>query len=152
MDSIVRVACILGLSWGLIVQLGCGSAQPPAPAKHDHAHDHAKHDHEETLAGEVKHLQELNAKLRDAFAKKDLKTADELVHEVGEVLDEVHEFAEKEKLAGAALLNVKGLASTLQGHFKELDKQFHGEKGASYEELAKKIDEAVTKLAEAVKK
>ncbi len=151
MCSIVRLSSALALSLGLIVQLGCGSAQPPAP-KHNHVHDHAKHDHDETLVGEVKHLQELNAKLRDAFAKKDLKSADELVHEVGEVLEEVHEFAEKEKLEGAALLNVKGLASTLQGHFKELDKQFHGEKGKPYEELSKPIDDAVAKLVEAVKK
>lgn len=142
--------CVALLSYSLTF-LGCGG---PAAKHDDHGHDHAgeKHAHPETFAAAVKELAELRDGVRDAFAKKETQKADGLVHEVGHLLEEVGELAEKEKFAAADVLAIKTLVSELNGHFEEVDKVLHGEKGKSYDEVSKAVDAAIAKLTERVKK
>lgn len=145
-----RLAFCVALCLSSLSLIGCGPA-----AQHDHhGHDHGgeKHAHPETFAAAVTELAELRDKVREAFAKKETQQADELVHDVGHLLEEVGELAEKEKLPPADVLAIKSVVSELAGHFEEVDKQLHGEKGKSYDEVAKAVDAAIAKLTERVKK
>lgn len=150
MAALKHSFAILGMLL-FVIALGCsGPAAKHDDHDHDHGHSHAgeKHAHPESYAAAIKQLGELRDKIRDAFAKKETKDADEHVHEVGELLEEVGELAEKEKFNAPDVLAVKTLVSELTDHFEEVDKTLHGEKGKSWDEVAKAIDAAITKLAQ----
>jgi hypothetical protein len=87
---------------------GCTEPQPPAAPRpaavarahahdHDHGHgksaakaaDHGDHQHPHTLAAGVAEIQSLWGKVRTAIGKGDRDQADEHVHEVGHLLEDL---------------------------------------------------------------
>ena len=71
----------------------------------------------------------------------------EPLHDVGHLLDALPALADKAGLDAAQKDAVKGAKEQLFDHFGKVDEMMHGEKGAKYEDVATKIDEAVATLA-----
>lgn len=147
-----RLLSLVGIAYLVVSLAGCNNA--PAVKKHDdHDHAHGKHDeHHETYASAVREVQELRDKIRDGFAAKKEKEADEALHEVGHLLEEIPELAEKEHFAAADLLAIKAASKALFDHFGAIDKKIHGGEGSTYAELATKIDAALEQLTQRIGK
>lgn len=138
------VTCLVAL----LPLAGCTEPAPPAtpaatpaaattPAKavddhdHDKEHDHASdhdHDHDEptSFADGIAKLESLAADLAEKLAADAGEAADDAVHDLGHLLEEVRDFAEKEKLDGAA----KGL-DELEECFGKVDEAFHSSDAAA---------------------
>ena len=145
---------------------GCGAsgttASTPPAEKHNHEHhdhDHEGHDHEghgdehghahpESFAEALTEVVELHAKIKTAVAADDLKTADPPLHELGHLLEELPELAQKESLSEEDQQQVKQAAESLMDSYGAFDERIHGgeSKGKSYDEVADQIDEAISKL------
>jgi len=158
----VRVGCRLFaclVSILAVASLGCGAsnatvekAADPAHEKHDghdhdHAHDH-KHegheDHPHTYAEAVEKVKELRNAVRDHLAAKETGKADEAVHEVGHVLEDLPKLAETHTAEDQA--EVKQASEELLDLFGKIDEQLHADKEPNYDEVSAKIDAAVEKL------
>lgn len=162
-------------SYALVFSLGCNSSTPPAggggkPAdSHDHDHDHGHdHDHDHGKGegqGEVKKddgkaeaaapksyaesVQTVVAKyeaIRDSFGKKDVDAAHGPLHDIGKLLEQVPVLAGQESKDEAALAEVKKAVDALFDNYTKVDEKLHGEEGATYEEVAEKIDAAIEQL------
>lgn len=165
----VRVRCRLLaclVSAFAVSLLGCGTksstSEKPAPAAHDehghdhdHAHDH-KHegdaDHPHTFAEAVEKVQQLRTAVRDNLAAKEKGKADDAVHEVGHVLEDLPKLAESASLAPEALSEVKKATDELLDLFGKIDEQIHADKEPNYDEVSAKIDAAVEQLQAKVAK
>lgn len=162
---------ILFVAYGLLVSPGCGPAAPPAgkapAAKHDgHDHDH-DHDHDhgkdgksegkeaakdkpnvqaKNYADAISQLGAMHVKIRDAFGKKDVDTAHGPLHDIGHLLEQIPVLAGQETKDEARLAELKKVVDELFDHYGKVDEKLHGEEGATYEEVADKIDAAMEKL------
>ena len=137
---------------------GCGAsgttASTPPAEKHDHDHhdhehgDEHGHAHPESLAEALTEVEELHAKIKTAVAADDLETADPPLHELGHLLEELPELAQKESLSEEDQQQVKQAADSLMDSYGAFDERIHGgeSKGKSYDEVADQIDEAISKL------
>ena len=153
-----QFACTVGFfSLGLLVLVGCNTAEDqnaPIPAdasqvdEHGHAHGEGGHEHAESLGEAVEELTELRNTVRDAFAAEDPDTAHGPLHDVGHILEEVSEMAEKEELSEEQLASVKSAVDKLFDSFGAVDKMMHGEEGSEYSEVSGDIDAAIATLTE----
>jgi hypothetical protein len=153
-----RICSAPVLTLTLIAAYGCDqSSQPPlVPAMtskddhgHDHGHDH-EHEHEhESLAAALTELTKLRDTIRDGFAKNDIDAAHDPLHEVGHVLEEIPELAEKEKLPAEAITIIKASVEELFDAFGAVDKGMHGGESVKYADVSGKIDAAVTAITAA---
>ena len=107
MTVVGRFCPVFVLASSLLI-FGCnqpGPAGPPASqanhgADHDDDQDHAgEHEHHESYAEAVKELDGLRLAARDAMANNNLEAADEAVHEIGHILEELPALAAKETAA-----------------------------------------------------
>lgn len=147
-NSILLFACC---ALSLLAFNGCsGSSSIATDAHAEHAHG-ADHDHPETLADAVKELIELRDTVRDSLAKKNLKLADESLHEIGHLLEKVPGLALKASLTKEQSETLKKSTGELFDLFGKIDEKMHGGKGMSYEEAAAKIDAAIEALRPFVK-
>lgn len=133
------------LSLPFVLASGCSEA-PPATEPAEHAHDEHAHHHPETLAEAVAELSELRDTIRDAFAANDPDKAHDPLHEIGHALEAVSELAQEEKLPEDKLAVVTTSVESLMQSFGEIDKSMHGQEGASYKDVADKIEEALKAL------
>ena len=133
------------LSLPFVFASGCSEA-PPVTEPAGHAHDEHAHHHPETLAEAVAELSELRDTIRDAFAANDPDKAHDPLHEIGHALEAVAELAQEEKLPEDKLAVVKTSVESLMQSFGEIDKSMHGQEGASYKDVADKIEEALKAL------
>ena len=114
-------------------------------AGHDH-HEHADHDeHHESYAEAVTELDSLRMAAKDALAAGNLEAADDAVHEIGEILEELPDLAAKEA-AIAADETIKPAIKDLYDCFDSIDQKLHGDVGKTYDEVAERIDAAMKTL------
>lgn len=129
---------IVAVAVGLGATLGCGPAArgpsaPPPPEAHAHAHDHADHasapavdhDHDHdvptSFADGIAKLRSLGDDLADKLTANAGEAADDAVHDIGHLLEEVRGLAKRESLeAGVAA----GL-DELEECFGKVDEAFH---------------------------
>lgn len=130
-------------------------AARPAPVAraHDHDHDHDEHEHEHprTLTAGVVEIQKLWGRIREAIAKGDRDKADEHVHEVGHLLEDLEGLVaavpEDAREAG------KAAVAEIFDCFDSLDTAFHGDeddwKKVDLDALATRLDGAFKTLSAA---
>ena len=144
-----------------LVVLGCAPAAPPVrseaarPARpaaghdHDHDHDHAAekaakkddhdHDHDhahpETLAAGVAELEKMWGGIKTALKGGKLDEADDLVHEVGHLLEDLPGLLAKSKPAEDVAEAGKKAIDEVFACFESIDTAVH-----AGEEEAKKLD------------
>lgn len=141
----------VALCLSLPLWLGCQqSTGTSANGNHADAHDDHDHDHEhgdvpETFAAAVEKLVHMRNQIRDGFAKDDVDSAHEPLHEVGHLLEHLAELAGKHTPAIDAAA-VKKDADELFELFGKVDEKLHGDEGAAYSDVAEKIDAAVERL------
>lgn len=133
--------------------LGCAPATTQAPvadrAGHsDHAdHDHADHDHEhpETLAAGVMDLEEICGNVKALLDAGDQEKADDQVHLVGHILEDIQALAISAKLPTDALAAVTKAADEIFDCFDKLDTALHAPEGKAveYAPYAERIEAAI---------
>lgn len=154
---VIRTALALSVAAGLMMNAGCGTSSESNPATagatghdDDHGHSHGGHHHHaETLPEAITELTEMRNTIRDAFAKNDVDTAHDPLHEVGHVLELIPGLAEKHGVTGDALATIKSSTETLFEAFGNVDKTLHGGEGSTYAEESDRIDAALKALADA---
>ncbi|MCE9629499.1 MAG: hypothetical protein K8S94_02100 [Planctomycetia bacterium] len=133
MSVLCRVATIMTItSVSCLALPGCAPATTKAPAakpaaaSHDHGHDH-DHDHDEpeSFADGVEKLESLAEDLAKKLADNAGEAADDAVHDLGHLLEEVREFATKEKFAADVAVTVTGALDELEECFGKVDEAFH---------------------------
>ena len=141
-----------------------GCSQPAGPAgqqrpgsgtqvgtNHDHAHDdhahddhgHDDHGHDDaasftppkTLAEAVAQLKQLSADIEAALAEKKTKLADDLVHNAGTLIEDLHKKIDAADLQEKAQAAATAAAEAIFDVYDKLDTALHGA-----EEELKKID------------
>lgn len=116
---------------GCLAWTGCAPAPTKAPAakpaaaSHDHDHGHHDHDEPESFADGVAKLEALAADLTEKLADSAGESADDAVHDIGHLLEEVREFATKEQFEGDVAAAVTGALDELDECFGKVDEAFH---------------------------
>ena len=142
------------LAMGCLVMVGCAPAAAPArntagtaarpAADHDHDHDHAAtkkddHDHEhahpETLAAGVAELTKMWGGIKAALNGGKLDEADDMVHDVGHLLEDLPELLAKSKPSEDVAEAGKKAIDEVFACFEAIDTALH-----AGEEEAKKLD------------
>jgi glycosidase/predicted small lipoprotein YifL len=147
---------------------GCSSSSPPvkpaadkaAAAGHDHDHDHDhghdheehEHDHPDSFAAGVAQLQATVAAVKDHLAVGATDAADEVVHGLGHLIEDVQGLMSKEKLSDEAKATASKALDELFECFDKLDTAIHAPEGTSqppaevHASLAERIDAAIKSL------
>lgn len=166
--STVSVALALTLS---IAASGCGSPTPPAPVSkpaapkaaahsddHDHDHgDHGDHVHPATLAEGVEQLQKALATITTSLAKGANDTADDAVHEVGHLLEDLEQMVEKQEWTAEVKETGRKAIADLTESFDKLDQALHAAEGEGESALnvlgsvTERIGKAIVSLGELIK-
>jgi hypothetical protein len=177
LSTLCAGVCLSGLG-----PVGCAPAakqeaattKPAAKADHDHEHDHdhadekkaakpaAKggddhddHKHPETLAEGVKELEQLVGSVKEHLAADAKEKADDAVHLVGHLLEDVEKLVPAAKLSAEAEAGVKKAVEELYDCFDKLDVALHAEAGkadapaAVHKQLAERIEAAIKQLKDA---
>lgn len=127
---------------------GCQDSDPaPETTEHEHEHEHA---HPETLAEAITELDELHAAISKAFSTKNPDDAHDPLHDIGDVLNEIVDFAKAENLPEDRLAAIESAVKALLDSYGELDKTMHGGEGKTWEEISGPIDESLKNLKAAV--
>jgi hypothetical protein len=149
------LACLIaGLS-----AVGCSGSKAPAPpgaatkpAAHDHGHDHGDHAHPETLAGGVAELEKLLGTVGEKLASGATEAADDTVHMVGHLIEDLEGLLGTEKLGAEAQAAGKKALDELFECFDALDTALHAKEGEGespakvHESLAGKMKAALETL------
>ena len=133
------------------------SAAPATPAdgKHDHD-DHADHEHPQTLAAGVAELETTLESLGKHLAGDAKDEADDAVHAVGHLLEDLEGLVAKSSLEADAKAAVSKAIAELYECFDKLDVAFHAAEGESeppakvHASLAERIAAAVKALKESL--
>lgn len=134
--------------------VGCEPAKPKTETgAADHGHDHeGEHAHAETLAEAVQELDGICAAVKAAFDKNDADAADEPLHDIGHVLEEIKALAKTSKLDDAGKAEVETAANNLLDAFGALHDGMHGgTTGKKYADVADAIETAKKTLIEKAK-
>jgi len=145
----LRHSCLLAFSLVLLVATGCSESAKESKAGKSSHHDHEGHDHShgpESLKDAISELTSLRDTIRDSFAKNDLDTADNKLHEVGHILESIPELAKKEQVSAENQTAVEAAVNTLMVAFGNVDKTMHGQEGSTYSEESETIDKTLTAL------
>jgi hypothetical protein len=153
----VRRAVPLSASVLLACAVGCAPAPSPAPPAvsaaatdgHEHEHDHG-HDAPATLAEGIARLESLSAELTEKLAGNSVEAADEAVHGIGHLLEELRDLAEKEGFAGETRAVVRRALNDLEECFGKVDEAFHAADTAA-DSPAKVLESVQEKLQAAFK-
>jgi hypothetical protein len=166
--SFSRAFCRQAAVLACVAAAGCNQAPPAAPTprpvaatraeEHDHDHAHGKaaapaedheHEHPRTLSAGVAELETLWGRVRKAMGKGDRDKADEHVHEVGHLLEDVEGLLatvpEESREVG------KKAMEEIFDCFDSLDRAFHGDedewKKVDLEALAPRLEAAFKTLS-----
>lgn len=104
-------------------------AAAPAPATHDHHHDHGDHAHPTTLAAGVAELEQVTKSVKDHLAADSRAAADDAVHGLGHLLEDVQGLVRKTPLAADAKAAAAKALDDLFECFDTLDTALHAEPG-----------------------
>ena len=149
-----------------LIASGCSSSSssPPAapaatkpPAAHDHTehgHDHDEHEHDqpESFAAGVAQLQATVASVKDHLAVGATDAADDAVHALGHLIEDVQGLLSKETLGEEAKATAAKALDELFDCFDKLDTAIHAPEGKSqppaevHASLAERIDGAIKAL------
>jgi ElaB/YqjD/DUF883 family membrane-anchored ribosome-binding protein len=120
------------LSAILLNAAGCSpTASPPVPAagagSHDHGHADHDHDHDEpeSLADGLVTLASLTDDLAEKLADNAGEAADDAVHDIGHVLEELREWAKSEGFEGEVAVAATKALDELEECFGKVDEAFH---------------------------
>jgi hypothetical protein len=144
-----------------IALAGCEPAAPPAAktapkAAHGHDHDHADHDHPETLAAGVVQLAEAAAAVEKHLASGATDEADEVVHGVGHIIEDIQGLLPKENLSADAKAAAAKALDEVFECFDKLDTALHAPAGKGeppaevHAGLKSRIDAAIKSLKDAL--
>lgn len=86
------------------------------------------------------------ALMRDGFDAGDVDAAHDPLHEVGFRLEDLIELADQSGLTQQESEAVKADVEILFESFASIDKTLHGQEGATYEDEATTIDDAMKRL------
>ena len=161
LSAFVAAAVVLS---SCLAPVGCSSSSPPAkPAAekaaagghdHDHGHDHEEHehDHPESFAAGVAQLQAAVAAVKDHLAVDATDVADDAVHALGHLIEDVQGLLSKEKLGAEAKAAASKALDELFDCFDKLDTAIHAPEGKSqppaevHASLAERIEAAIKSL------
>lgn len=141
-------------------------AAKPAADDHDHDeaakkdadHDHADHDHPKTLAEGVAALGKAAAAVKDHLAADARDKADDAVHDLGHLLEDVQGLVGTSDLAADAKKAASAALDDLFDCFDKLDTALHAEPGKGdspaevHASLAERVEAAIKALTGAVAK
>lgn len=162
---VLRLPLALAAVW----LAGCGPtpAPPRPPAAHDHGHEHADdhghgHDHAdhapaETLADGVEQLESLVGEIAGKLASGATDAADDAVHGLGHVLDDIQGLLKESTLADGPRDAASRAVDELFECFDELDTALHAAPGKAdppaevHARLQDRIAAAVKALEEAAR-
>lgn len=132
----VTVLSVFGCA--LLGAMGCGPApsRPPVGSaslpkaaavadEHDHGTHHHDHDEPESLADGVEKLGSLTKDLAEKLADNAGEAADDAVHEIGHLLEELRDWAQKEGFEGDAATAATKAIDELEECFGKVDEAFH---------------------------
>jgi hypothetical protein len=143
--SLLALSVVLGLAAS-----GCSPTAPtavktaPAPATaheeshdhdhdhghdHDHDHGHAEHDHPETLAEGIAQLAEAAAAVEKHLAAGATDAADDVVHGVGHIIEDIQGLMPKENLSAEAKAAAAKALDEVFECFDKLDTALHAPAG-----------------------
>jgi hypothetical protein len=115
---------------------GCTYPEAPPPAKpaaaqpHGHAeHDHADHDHPETLAEGIAQLAQAAADVEKHLAAGATDAADEVVHGIGHIIEDVQGLLPKENLTAEGRQAASKALDEFWECFDKLDTALHAPAG-----------------------
>lgn len=127
---------------------------------HDHApakdHDHGGHAHPGTLAEGVDALAEVAAGLKDHLAADAREAADDAVHGLGHLLEDVQGLVNESALADDAKAAATKALDDLFESFGKLDEALHAEPGKGdspadvHASIAKRVEDAIAALRAAL--
>ena len=162
--SRVSLVAVSAAALCCVAMMGCESKKPPAAsgtkpaASHDHHHDHDHghdHDHPETLAAGVAELEKALADVKRHLAADAKEKADDVVHDIGHLVDDLQGLVAKASLPAAAQAAAKKSLDELFECFDTLDTALHAKEGDGeppakvHESLAERIAAAVRALKDA---
>jgi len=136
---------------------GCEPAATPPEraAVHSHAHDHADHRHPDSLAAGVAELESLVADIAGKMAAGATDAADDAVHGLGHLLEDLQGLLPKSALTAEARDAATKAIDDLYECFDELDTSLHAAPGKAdppaevHARLKDRIAAAVEALKEA---
>jgi ribosomal protein L17 len=153
------LAAVLGAAVLSVSMVGCGgngssetSAVNPPPVSIDELEEgHSAHHHAETYPEAVAELEAMHKTIADAFTKGDISAADEPIHEVGHVLEELVAMAKKESMDETAIAAISAAVESLFDAFAQIDEKIHGGEGATYDQVKAEIEAGFKVLNQYVK-
>jgi hypothetical protein len=140
---------------------GQGKGQGKNDDKDDDKDDHGDHDdhdhaHPETLAAALTELESMWGHVHAALKSGERDEADDKVHSVGHLLEDLHGLLAKEKPLAEAEAAGKKAIDEVFACFDTIDTALHGAeedfKKIDIEEIKPRIEAAIAKLKECVKK
>lgn len=151
----------LGLLALAAVLVAAGCSRPAAPRSgaatkagsgHDHDHGHEAHDHPESLAAGVAQVKQAAADVKDHLAKGANEAADDVVHGMGHLVEDIEGLLSTEKLSDAGKAAVKKALADLFDCFDKLDTALHAPPGKGdapadvHASLSQRIEDAIKAL------
>jgi hypothetical protein len=143
------------------LMIGCAPAAKPAarpaaakPAAGGHDHDHAEHAHPETLAAGIAELEKVVKEVGEKLAAGAKDAADDAVHAVGHLLEDLEGLLEKEPLGADLKEGGRKALAELNTCFDKLDEAMHAAAGEGespadvHASVAERIAAAVATLKE----
>jgi ABC-type Zn2+ transport system substrate-binding protein/surface adhesin len=115
--------------------------------EHAHSHDDHDHDHDQSHApgkpavdfpGAVAEVVRLDDTIRKAFAEQDTAAADEPIHAIGHLLEQLPELANAHG-SGVDVAAVKKSSGLLFEAYSRIDGKLHGGDGSDYDTEAQGI-------------
>lgn len=150
--TLLVVACLTG---------ACSRPAPSPPAAktgtagHDHDHDHADHDHPETFAEGVAQLKQAAAAAKAHLAAGNIDAADDVVHGVGHLVEDIHALLPKASLSAESQAAATKALDEIFTCFDELDSALHAPAGTGgipadvQAKVAKRVEDAIQVLESA---
>ena len=142
---------------------GCSRPAPPPAAPqaaaeghdHDHGHGGEEHDHPDTLAEGVAQLKKAAADVKTHLAAGKADAADDVVHGVGHLIEDIQGLLPKEKLSDEGRAAAAKALDEVFACFDELDTALHAPAGKGdspadvHAGVAKRIEDAIKTLESA---
>jgi hypothetical protein len=142
------------------VLVAAGCSRPAAPRSgaatqaggghdHDHDHGHEEHEHPESLAAGIAQVKRAAADVKAHLANGANEAADDVVHGMGHLVEDIDGLLSKEKLSDAGKAAVKKALAELFDCFDKLDTALHAPpgQGASpadvHAGLSQRIEDAI---------
>ena len=126
------------------------AAAPPAEKDHEHEHEHDDHEHPLTLVAGVAEFEKLAAGLGEKLADDAGEAADDAVHAIGHLLEDLRGLVRKELAEGEAAKAATTALDELEECFGKVDEAFHTADDKA-DPPAKVLDSVTARVEAAIK-